>query len=346
MKKKWILYGAYGYTGKLIAQEALLRGHKPVLGGRSAEKLIPLAKELNLEYRVFDLTDNDKLYKEISEFDLVFHAAGPYIHTSEPMVQACIKAGTNYLDITGEVPVFEQNFKYDEEAREKGITLISGVGFDVVPTDCMAKYVSEQIISPTHLELAIAGEGGVSPGTLKTIFEHISTGLLMRENGQLTKLTLGNGARKVTFSDKVRTVTPTVWGDLVTAYITTGIPNIIVYMPYSKTMVDLMKATRLKKDKIQEWIENNIHGPDEFTRNTARSYVWARATNSNGQETQAWLETMEGYKFTAVAGVRSVEKVFELSPKGALTPALAFGKDFILEIPDTKRLDSLEVLVN
>jgi len=346
MKKEWLLYGAYGYTGQLVAKEALARGHEPVLAGRSAEKLIPLAKKLNLDYRVFDLENRVKLYKTISEFDLVFHAAGPYIHTSEPMVQSCLKAGINYLDITGEIPVFEQSFKYDEEAREKGITIISGVGFDVVPTDCMAKYVSEQIANPTHLELAIAGEGGVSPGTLKTIFEHISTGLLFRENGQLTKLTLGNGAREVTFSDKVRTVTPTVWGDLATAYITTGIPNIIVYMPYSKTIVDLMKSTRLKKDKVQEWIEKNVHGPDEFTRNTARSYVWARVTNNNGQEAQAWLETMEGYKFTAVAGVRSVEKVFELSPQGALTPSLAFGKDFILEIPDTKRLDSIEVLVN
>jgi len=108
MRKKWILYGAYGYTGKLIAQEALLRGHRPVLGGRSAEKLIPLAKELNLDYRIFDLENKDKLYKTISEFDLVFHAAGPYIHTSKPMVQACLKAGINYLDITGEIPVFEQ----------------------------------------------------------------------------------------------------------------------------------------------------------------------------------------------------------------------------------------------
>ncbi len=346
MKKKWILYGANGYTGKLITQEAISRGHRPVLAGRSAEKVIPLANELDLDYRIFDLNNKIDLYNTIAEFDLVFHAAGPYIHTSEPMVQACLKAGTNYLDITGEVPVFEQNFEYDEKAREKGITIISGVGFDVVPTDCLAKHVSEQIINPTHLELAIAGEGGVSPGTLKTIFEHISRGLLIRENGKLSKLTLGNGVRKVRFSDKVRKVTPTVWGDLATAYITTGIPNIIVYMPYSKTMVDLMKVSRLKKEKIHEWIENNIQGPNEFMRNTARSYIWARTTNNDGQEAQAWLETMEGYKFTAVASVRSVEKVFELSPKGALTPALAFGKDFILEIPDTKRIDSLELLVN
>ncbi|MFX1337233.1 MAG: saccharopine dehydrogenase family protein [Promethearchaeota archaeon] len=346
MKKEWILYGAYGYTGKLIAREAISRGHRPVLGGRSPEKLIPLANELNLDYRVFDLENKIKLYKTISEFDLVFHAAGPYIHTSKPMVQACLKAGINYLDITGEIPVFEQNFKYDEEAREKGISIISGVGFDVLPTDCMAKYVSDQILNPTHLELAIAGEGGISPGTLKTIFEHTSTGLLIRENGKLTKLTPGNGAREVTFSDKIRTVTPTVWGDLITAYITTKIPNIIVYMPYSQTLVDLMKATRLKKDKVREWIEKNVHGPDEFTRNTARSYIWAKVSNNNGQEIQAWLETMEGYKFTAVAGVRSVEQVFKLSPKGTLTPALAFGKDFILKIPDTKRLDSHEVSVN
>ncbi|MBY8987579.1 MAG: hypothetical protein KGD61_03915, partial [Candidatus Lokiarchaeota archaeon] len=132
-----------------------------------------------------------------------------------------------------------------------------------------------------------------------------------------------------------------VWADLVTAYVSTGIPNITVYAPYSKSIVKMMKETKLKKDKVHEWIKENVSGPDEQMRNTAHSYITAKVINNKGEEAQAWLETMEAYRFTAVAGVRAVEKIFEFSPKGVLTPSLAFGEDFILDIPETKRFDSL-----
>ncbi|MHA1913964.1 MAG: saccharopine dehydrogenase NADP-binding domain-containing protein, partial [Promethearchaeota archaeon] len=149
--KSWMLYGAYGFTGKLIAQEAKLRGHSPVLAGRSEERLISVAENLDLDYKVLDLTNAGFLTDTLKNFDLVFHSAGPYKYTSGPMVQACLKTNTNYVDITGEIPVFEQNFSYDKQAKDKGIALISGVGFDVVPTDCLAKYVSENIENPTSL---------------------------------------------------------------------------------------------------------------------------------------------------------------------------------------------------
>ncbi|MBY8987691.1 MAG: saccharopine dehydrogenase NADP-binding domain-containing protein, partial [Candidatus Lokiarchaeota archaeon] len=251
-KENWLLYGAYGYTGQLIAKEAVSRGHKPILAGRSAEKLIPLANNLNLDYRVFDLTDNN-LQQILAEFNLVYHAAGPYIHTSAPMVQACLKAGTNYLDLTGEIPVLEHNFKLDEQARQRQIAIISGAGFDVIPTDCLAKSVSELISNPTHLEIAIAlctETECVSPGTMKTVMEHISPDALIRKDGTLIKLPMGSGAKEIQFSDKTRTLVPTVWADLVTAYVSTGIPNITVYAPYSKSIVKMMKETKLKKDKV------------------------------------------------------------------------------------------------
>ncbi len=344
-EKKWMIYGAYGYTGRLVIQEALSRGHTPVIAGRSYDKLIPLAKQYNLDYLVFDLKNEEKLSKAVQDFDLVFHAAGPFKYTSDPMVKACLKSGTNYVDITGEIPVFEQNFSYHNQAKDKNIAIISGVGFDVVPTDCLAKHISEKIPNPSDLKLGIAGGGSPSAGTLKTMIEYISNGLLFRRNGQLVKYYPEKDIREIRFSDKVRPVFPAVWGDLATAFRTTNIPNITIYMPQSKQISSLSKIIRLKKKTAQNWIERNIHGPDEQTRNNARSYIWAQVTNDKGDKAQAWLETMEGYRFTAIAGVKSVEKVFELKPKGALTPALAFGQDFILEIPETKRFDRLEDLL-
>jgi len=347
MKKKWMIYGAYGYTGELLSYEALRRGHKPVLAGRSTEKLIPLAKKLNLDYIVFDLEDKNKIFNIVKDFDLIFNSAGPYKYTNDPMVKSCLKAGVNYLDITGEIPIMEKNFTYDKQARDQDITVISGVGFDVIPTDCMAKYVSEKIVNPTHLEIAIAGMGGASAGTVKTMLEYFSMGVLIRKDGQLVK-PLDRKARKIRFLDKERKVSPVSWGDLATAYRSTGIPNIITYFPFLKMAGSLKSQGNDKESKeidIKErikWVENNIHGPDEKTRQRIRSQIWVHVTNDSGDNAQAWLETMEGYRFTAIAGIRSVEKVFELKPKGVLTPSIAFGSDFILEIPETMRIDAID----
>lgn len=356
MNKNWMIYGAYGYTGRLIAKEAVKKGYKPVLAGRSSERLIPLAEKLNLDCIVFDLANEETIIENIQDFDLVFLAAGPYKYTSAPMVKACIKTSSNYLDITGEVPIFEQNFKYDQQAKENGILVLSGVGFDVVPSDCMAKYVSEKIQNPTNLEIGVAGLSSSSPGTLKTMIEYMDTSSLIRKNGKLVQENPEKSLRKIRFFDQVRKVRPIVWGDLSTAYRSTGIQNIITYMPLSKQITNLMNATIFSKNNnnsetskkedfktmARKWIDENVKGPDKITRQKARSYVWVRVRNDEGLEAQAWLDTIEPYKFTMVSGIKCVEKVFNLDLKGALTPSMAFGKDFILEFPETKRYDHLD----
>ncbi|TXT58259.1 MAG: Trans-acting enoyl reductase [Promethearchaeota archaeon] len=340
-KKEWMIYGAYGYTGKLITKEAVAKGHSPILAGRSADELREVAQKLDLEYRVFNLSDVEDICRNIEGLNSIIHAAGPFIHTSKPMVEACLEVGVHYLDITGEIPVFEQNFTYDEEAKEKDIAIISGVGFDVVPTDCLANYVSHKIADPNLLELAIAGLGEISPGTLKTMVEHAEKGILIRENGELTELRGQYGKKEIRFSDKPRTVAPTVWGDLASAYYSTKIPNIVVYMPFSKALARVLRETKFDKQKAYEWIEQNVNGPDEHTRKISNSYIWARVSNEKGDEAQVWLETMEGYRFTAISSVKSIEKVLQIHTKGALTPSLAFSEDFILEFPETKRMDQL-----
>jgi len=350
VNKPWLLYGAYGYTGRLIAQQAKDRGHKPVLAGRSAEKLVPLAEMLDLDYRVFDLKNEENIISMIKEFDLVFHAAGPFKYTSSPMLKACIKSKTNYLDITGEIPILEQNFKYDAQAKTNDLVIISGVGFDVISTDCLVKYVSDKVANPTSLEIGINSLSDLSPGTLKTMLEYNTTSQLVRREGNLIPLEK-EYTRKIQFLDEELPVRPVTWGDLSTAYRTTGIPNITVYFPIPTKFPKIFKLLGVSpaemssdekaKKKVQNWIEEYIQGPDDSMRQTNRSSIWVSASDDNGNSQQAWLETMESYRFTAVAGVHSVEKVFELQPKGALTPALAFGTDFVLEIPETMRYDSI-----
>jgi len=348
----WLLYGAYGYTGTLVAEEAVQRGHRPVLAGRSEQKLVPLAERLGLDYLVLDLQNAAKLAQTISDFDLVFHAAGPFVHTHRPMVQACLMGKAHYLDITGEVTVFEENLSYDPLAKQQGVAVISGVGFDVVPTNCLATYVARQIPDPTELKIGVVVLSGVSAGTTKSMLEHVSGGILIRRNGKLVQHLVGQlPSIQVRFIDAERKVYPITWGDVTTAYQSTGIENITAYMAYPGAMALTIRlfgplgmslfANKAIRQLAQKVVEKTVKGPGEHTRHTARCQVWAWATNEAGQEFQAWLATAEAYHYTALAGVRCVEKALEYQPQGVLAPAQAFGTEFIFDIPGTQRTHQL-----
>jgi len=346
-----MLYGASGYTGRLIAEEAVRRGHRPLLAGRSREKLRPLAERLGLDMVVAGLDDVRTLVASLEGLPLVLHSAGPFVRTSEPMVQACFATGAHYLDITGEIPVFENTFRHDAEARERGICLMSGVGFDVVPTDCLARYVAERVPGAHELELAISAGSQASAGTTKSALGQLPQGGRVHRGGALQPWPIGKGLRRVRFADVERTVAPIPWGDLVTAWHTTGIPNITAYMAmpagaarflrFSFPLLKQVLTVDAVRRKAEGWIESRVDGPDEKARHEHRSHVWAEARAADGRRAQAWLNVPEGYAFTAVAAVRAIEETLAHKPQGAQTPAGAFGADFVLSVEGCLRLDSL-----
>lgn len=348
----WMLYGAYGYTGKLIAQEARKQGHQPLLAGRSADKLSLMAEKSNLPYLAIDLSDVDKLALVLSKVQLVLHAAGPFIQTSDPMLQACLKAGVHYVDITGELPVFENTFAFDKQAHDKNIALMSGAGFDVVPTDCLAVYVHQKMPDATSLELAIQAIDRASAGTTKSTLEMMPRGGFVRRDGELQPYAFGKGIKTIRFShggEKLVMAIP--WGDLSTAYRSTHIPNITTYMVRPKPFVQTVRvmgpilqrslAIKPLRRLLQKTVEWTTHEANDETRQQWRAYVWAKAANAKGETVEAWLETIEGYDFTAVASVKVVERLLGGGYQGALTPAQAFGADFGLEIEGTRRFDRL-----
>ena len=346
----WMIYGAYGYTGVLVAEEALKRGHTPILAGRSADKLIPLAERLNLPHKVFGLDDPATIESALDGVDVVYHAAGPFVHTSDPMIRACINTNTHYLDITGEYPVFENTFSYDEQAKAAGIALISGVGFDVVPTDCAAKHVVNRLPDADKLEIGFAAIGTMSAGTAKSAIGLMGSGGKIRRDGDLIPFPMGKGARTINFYDKPRTALPITWGDLSTAYRSTGVPNITTYMAFPKAVANMMgtfggvssamMSSELVRGVLRKMVDWTVTGPDENTRNTATSHVWAKATNPAGEGAETWIETIEAYHYTALIGVRSVEQMLDSAVTGTSTPSLAFGVDFVLEVEGTQRFDS------
>lgn len=349
-----MIYGAYGYTGELIARRAVARGHRPVLAGRDVHELTALGRELGLPSQVVALDDRAALERALSEVELVCHTAGPFVNTAEPMLAACLAAGTHYVDITGELPVFQRVFAAHEEARRRGVALLSGAGFDVVPSDCLARFVADQVPDANELEIAFAALGRPSAGTAKASFEGILRGNYRRVDGVLEEIPLGQGVSEVQFSDRRRTVMPIPWGDLETAYRTTRIPNITTYMAVPKTAARLLGqalpvTSRLLprlgsilsrpplREALLSVIEKNVKNPSEKARARGRAYLWACASAPDGRSREAWLETSDGYAFTAESAVLVMERLRTSPLTGALTPAAVFGADFVLEVSGSRR---------
>ncbi|HEX7192690.1 MAG TPA: saccharopine dehydrogenase NADP-binding domain-containing protein [Thermoanaerobaculia bacterium] len=333
----YIIYGANGYTGELIAREAVRRGDRPVLGGRNQEAIERLAQELECEARVFDLDQPD-----LSGVQLVLHCAGPFIRTSKPMVDACLAAGVHYLDITGEIGVFESILARNDEAVARGVTLLPGAGFDVVPTDCLAAMLAEMMPDATHLALAFYAKGtSLSRGTTKTMLESIGEGGAIRENGRIVRVPLAYDVRQVPFSIGTRTAMTIPWGDVATAYHSTGIPNIRVYVATHPKTVKRMRLVRpllpiagLKPiRRLLQKFANRRSGPDAQVRSNGRMYLWGEVRNASGATRAMTMTTPEGYAFTVVSALNAVERVLAGTRPGAFTPSKLLGADFVATVP-------------
>jgi len=334
----WMVYGANGYTGRLIAQLAGQRGERPVLAGRSAEKLEPLARELGLEHRAVPLDDQDRLCEALGDVDAVVHCAGPFSVTSEPMVDACLATGTHYVDITGEIDVFERIFARDGEARRAGVVLLPGAGFDVVPTDGVAALLARALPDAVELELAFLAGGGMSPGTMKTTVEGITTGGRARVDGSLVTVPVGHRSRVAEFASRPRRVGSVPWGDLSTAFRSTGIPTITTYttVPEFAATAQSLLAPILRSPAAQQFAQRLagfIPGPSERTRTASRCEVWGAVRNAAGRQLSMTLTGPNPYLLTADSALRAAVKLIAgATQPGAHTPSTAFGADFVTEL--------------
>ena len=346
----FLLYGATGYTGRLIAALAVERGHQPVLAGRTAGTLRPLAERLGLDATVVPLDDARGLDRALAGVPAVLHAAGPFAHTARPMVEACLRTGTHYLDITGEIAVFEALHARDQEARGAGVTVLPGVGFDVVPTDCLALHLHGRLPSATRLRLAIRALSEASHGTARTAVENAGEGGAVRREGRIVRVPAAHEQITATFSDgATRTCTAIPWGDVSTAYHTTGIPSVTTYAALPPGAVRAMRASRylgpvLRSAPVQgllrRLVEARVSGPSEEDRAGGRSFVWCEAVDGDGHRVVSRWSGPEGYTLTADTALRAALRVSagETEP-GFQTPGLAFGADFALEPEGTARED-------
>lgn len=345
MANDLIIYGSYGYTGELITKLALERGLKPVLAGRNAEKVQAQATELGLEARVFGLDHPVDVDTGLAGMTAVIHCAGPFAHTAKAMAEGCLRNKVHYLDITGEIEVFEQMAALDARAQDAGVMLMPGTGFDVVPSDCLALHLKEQLPSATHLSLAFHSTGSPSHGTASTMVEGIAQGGAIRRDGKIESVPGAYKVRDIDFGEKTKTCMTIPWGDVSTAWYSTGIPNIEVYMSAPGGLRAFAKISRflgglLASGPVQNFLKNQIPegGPDENELNSGYCLLWGEVRDGQGNTAEARLKTRQGYNLTADTSVNIAQKVLGgNAPTGFQTPAKAYGADLILEADGVER---------
>ncbi len=345
----WLIYGANGYTGSLIAREAVKRGLRPVLAGRKRAPVAALATELNLEYRIAALDDRAALAAALNGVDVVVHCAGPFSRTAKPMIEACLRGHVHYLDITGEIAVFEMIAARDLEAQAAGVMLLPGAGFDVVPTDCAAAYLKAQLPTATHLALAFRGLGRTSRGTTLTALENMASSGMIRHQGRLTPVPSGWKTRSIDFGDGPQATVTIPWGDVSTAFYSTRIPNIVVYTALPPALIWLLKLSRgmswlLSLPPGQALLRLCVRalpsGPNEAQRARSHSEVWGEVRDDDGHTATLRLTMAGGYPLTVLTVLDSVQRVLGgHAPIGFQTPSRAYGCELIFGIEGVRKLD-------
>ena len=345
----FLIYGATGYTGRLIAEHAVERGLRPVLAGRRKDAVRVMAERLGCRYRVFGLEDREALAKGLDGMAAVLHAAGPFSATSAPMAEACIAARVHYCDITGEIDVFEDLAAQDARARAAGIVFMPGVGFDVVPSDCLAAHVTARLPDATRLRLSIGGLTRASRGTAKTMVEAIAQGTRVRTDGRIV-LAKGTPTSAADFGAGPRPTVGVSWGDVSTAWHSTSIRDVEVFFEADRAMrvaagIPAIIKGALGTGVLQRLLKAQIDrrlppGPTPEQRARGRAVVVAEARNAAGRSVVSRLVTPEPYALTALTAVEIVRRIAsDGAPAGFTTASAVFGADFIMGFDGVGRID-------
>lgn len=352
-----LIYGANGYTGRLIAREAAQRRLKPLLAGRNRDQIDALAKELGLLRRVFELDHPAEIARNLDGVNLVLHCAGPFSRTAAPMLNACLDANVHYVDITGEIAVFELCHHAHIRARHQGTVVLSGSGFDVVPTDCLAAMLKKRLPDANSLVLAFEAGGGPSPGTAATSVEGLAQGGRARIGGEIVPVPLAWKTREFLRDGKSRTAMTIPWGDVYTAHVSTGIPNIETYMAMPLQTIKRLRWMRriqplLALRPVQNFMKRRVlaatPGPSERRRRDTGCYIWGEARDVAGQQVTMELETPNGYDLTVTASLGIAEYLLgRTSPPsgGYFTPSQLMGAEYVLKLPGVRLVGPENVAV-
>jgi short subunit dehydrogenase-like uncharacterized protein len=349
MNDRFLLYGATGYTGSLIARMAVRQGMQPILAGRNAEKVEALAAELGLEGLAFPLDDEAALDAALQRTPVVLHCAGPYVHTYRLMAEACVRTGTHYLDISGEIAVYEGLYEMDAAARHGGVMLMPSVGYDVVPSDCLAAHLKQRLPMATRLALGFEPTGGFSRGSALTAVEVGQQPGMIRLNGKLTPVPAAWQTQSIDFGEGPKQAVTIPWGDVFMAYHTTGIPNIVTYIAMPAAGRTALASVRFWGGIFQSQSGRRAlasllrllpDGPGDKALRSGYVLLWGEVADEDGRRAVSRLRTPHSTIVTAEAALLVVRRALGgITRPGFQTPAGLYGPDFTLEIAGVTRTD-------
>lgn len=322
-----LIYGATGYTGRMVARQAKAAGLDVTIAGRDPGRLAALAEELDVPSLAFGLDDSAAVRQGLKEVAVVLNCAGPFARTAEPLMRACIAAGAHYLDITAEINVYRLAEQLHDDAAAAGVLLMPGVGWDVVPTDCLAVHVARRVETPVSLRIALQVAGSMSRGSAVSAAEIIGAGLMARVNGSLVSTPDAQPAL-FDFGDGPVPCAPLAFGDLVTAWRSTGIPNIAMFVNVTGDAFPGGDLSKLPD------------GPSCDERDAQWARAVAEVTGADGSVARSVIETVNGYTYTPLAAVEAARRVLGGAARAGFdTPARLIGAGFAESIPGTTLLD-------
>jgi short subunit dehydrogenase-like uncharacterized protein len=320
-----LIYGATGYTGRMAAQRAKALGLTFEIGGRSHQPLAALAAQLDVPYRVFDTGADAAGF--LSGISVLLNVAGPFAHTAEGLMRACLQTGVDYLDITAEINVYRLAERLGAQAKDAQVMLLPGVGWDVVPTDSLAAHVARRVDKPAALSIALQVPGSMSRGSARSVSEIIGAGVMARVDGELVA-TPDAQPRHFDFGEGPVLCVPLSFGDLVTAWHSTGIANISMYVHLSGEAFPEGDLSLLPD------------GPDAEERAKHPAHAAVEITGGDGSVARSFIDTVNGYAYTPLAAVEAARRVLKGERRpGFATPVQVFGGGFAESITGTRITD-------
>jgi short subunit dehydrogenase-like uncharacterized protein len=339
------VYGATGYTGRLVAGELRRRGLDFVLCGRDAGKLRALADSLgDPDVRAAGVGDRDALRHAFGDCAAVINCAGPFTLHGEPVVRAAVETGTHYVDTTGEQPFMKLVAdRYDEPAQAAEVAVVPAMGFDYVPGDLVCRVVARDHEPVGELRLAYAVTGfGASRGTLKSTFELMKGGDVVWEDGSWKPADAGPMRSSVVFPEPFGRQVAAKYpcGEIVTVPRHTRVRTIVARLavstmapvgPFAPLLPALMAGSGLAmrtplRGALQAAVGALPEGPGEEARRAARFVIVVEAVGEDGSSGRGTVFGSDVYGLTAVTSVHGASLLADSSydRSGVLSPASAF----------------------
>ena len=347
-----MIYGATGYTGTLVAAHAAAMAPQPspppTLAGRNQDKVKSLATRLEMPWTAFDLADAATLRRRLKDVKVLLNCAGPFSSTADALVAACLETGTHYVDITGEIAVFEHIAAQDAAARQAGVVLLPGAGFDVVPSDCLAAHLKRRQPEMQRLRLSIAGLTQASRGTARTALEALGKGTLARRGGEIVELETPQRGRSDFGQGPVDTASVS-WGDVATAWHSTGAPEIDVLFEASPALRVVSRVPRRLRPALglppvqrvlSRLVDRMNHGPSAEDRLHGRCRLLGEGWDAEGARVACLMEMPEPYASTTQTALAIAQRIAAGDvAAGYHTPSTAFGPDLALDFDGVRRTD-------